>query len=138
MLGKKIYGMKWHRMMSLINFFMDLIIVLLSIFMTWDDIRPTLEKEHVSTRPGANHIPMRRQAQKYIDDDGYLRYSNTDYLVHRHVAYKYLYKKGNYPKPFGAYVVHHKDLNKRNNHHSNLEILTKEEHAQRHPHLQKE
>ena len=52
---------------------------------------------------------------KYTDKDGYLRGSieHTD-LVHRQLAYKYIYLKNRdiYPKKFSEYQVHHINKNK--------------------------
>ena len=66
----------------------------------------------------------------YIDDRGY---EHSD-LVSRQLAYKYIYRKNRhkYPLRFSEYVVHHIDGNKRNNHISNLMVLTPEEHAKIH------
>ena len=70
-----------------------------------------------------------------IDQKGYARkkpeHSN---LIHRQNAYKYIYllNRKDYPLPFSKYVVHHKDRNKRNNHSSNLQIMTHEEHDKIH------
>lgn len=69
-----------------------------------------------------------------VDSKGYVR-THKDKLFHRQVAYHeiYLPKRHKYPLPFGKYVVHHIDKDKWNNVASNLEILTPEEHATRHP-----
>lgn len=70
----------------------------------------------------------------FIDKKGYPRYRKNGKLVHRSMAYKYIYLKnmGKYPLPFRKYIVHHKDGNKRNYHSSNLEILTPTEHRTTH------
>ena len=72
--------------------------------------------------------------KKYLDDKGYLKFRNSDRLVHRWVAHKYIYKPNRhlYPKPFSSYIVHHKDGNKLNNDVSNLEILSKPDHEETH------
>ncbi len=70
----------------------------------------------------------------YIDDDGYERFVHTDVLVHRYIAYHLIYlpNEERYSLGFSEYEVHHKDLDKRNNDASNLEILTKKEHERIH------
>ena len=70
-----------------------------------------------------------------IDKRGYVR-NGYGRLVHRDIAYHYLYKEGYkngiYSQRFGSYDIHHIDRNKRNNHPSNLQILTREEHREVH------
>lgn len=70
----------------------------------------------------------------YLDRKGYLRYKSNRKLVHRDMAYKYIYQKNkeDYTLPFSKYVVHHKDGNKKNYHSSNLEIMTPAEHRKEH------
>lgn len=69
----------------------------------------------------------------FIDDYGYERFEdNPDRLVHRYVAYHYLYDPNEYEFRFGDYVIHHKDGNKLNNHPNNLMILTPDEHSEIH------
>ena len=71
----------------------------------------------------------------YIDDKGYLRYKGSNYLVHRDVAYEEIYRlntEEEYPLPFREYQVHHIDGNKLNNDYNNLEILTRDEHMEKH------
>ncbi len=55
-------------------------------------------------------------------------------LVHKQVAYReiYLKNKAKYPLPFSKYLVHHIDGDKQNNHVSNLQIVTREEHEKIH------
>ena len=64
----------------------------------------------------------------YTDEYGYRRFRDSDKLVHRWVAYKYLYDPDHYSYPFSYYQIHHIDSNKMNNHMDNLEILTPDEH----------
>ena len=66
-----------------------------------------------------------------IDGRGYER-DGYGKLIHRKVAYKYLYNYPEYPERFGSYDVHHRDRNKRNNSPENLKILTREEHKAEH------
>ena len=63
----------------------------------------------------------------YIDERGYER-DGYNKLIHRKVAWKYLYDFNKHPQRFGSYDIHHIDENKLNNHPSNLQILTREEH----------
>lgn len=73
-----------------------------------------------------------KQNKTYIDDNGYKRYYDTKRLVHRSVAYHYIYDPNEYQFCFGDYVIHHIDHNKLNNHSNNLMILTSEEHSKIH------
>jgi len=70
-----------------------------------------------------------------IDKRGYAR-NGYGRLVHRDIAYHHLYKEGYqngiYTQRFGSYDIHHIDRNKLNNHPSNLQILTREEHREIH------
>ena len=63
----------------------------------------------------------------YIDKNGYLRYSDSNYLVHRRVKEKELgrrLEKGE--------IVHHIDGNRRDNRPENLKVLTAKEHYKLH------
>lgn len=73
----------------------------------------------------------KKQNTIHIDSRGYER-DGYGTLVHRKVAYRYLFKGWGDRGPFGNFDVHHKDGNKRNNHPDNLEILTREEHDKKH------
>ena len=75
---------------------------------------------------------MKYERKTYIDNKGYARYIKTDRLVHRDVAYKYIYNSMKYPLRFSDYQIHHKDGNKLNNHPSNLELVTRKEHEENH------
>lgn len=78
-----------------------------------------------------NHI--KKLGELNEDTRGYYR-NGYGRLVHRIVAYKYLYSYPFHSLRFGEYDVHHKDGNKKNNLPSNLEILTREEHKELHGH----
>jgi len=68
-----------------------------------------------------------------VDPRGYLR-DGFGRLVHRRVAFKYLYNIRTHPNRFGTYDVHHIDRNKLNNAVNNLQILTREQHIAIHGH----
>ena len=70
------------------------------------------------------HVP----SKTYIDEDGYLRFKDSDIPVHRWVAEK---KLGRELRP--GEVVHHKDRDKLNNDPSNLWVFgSQEEHDRVH------
>jgi len=68
----------------------------------------------------------------YIDKDGYLRFKNNNQLVHRYIAYKYVYKKMKLPLNFSKYQIHHKDWNKLHNSSDNLEPIEGKIHQKLH------
>jgi len=72
-------------------------------------------------------------ANTYHDEKGYLR-DSYGRLIHRQIAYQQIYCKNRekYSKPFGEYVVHHIDENKKNNDVSNLLIMFPEDHKKIH------
>ncbi len=69
----------------------------------------------------------------YIDN-GYLRYKDSNELIHRWVAKKefYLKDRKKYPLDWNEYIVHHEDGDKLNNKPENLKILLKKEHEKVH------
>ena len=74
------------------------------------------------------------KGKTHTDEYGYLRWNHNKKLVHRDVAYKYVYLENmeEYPMPMGKYQVHHKDGNKKNNAPENLALFTGEEHMTEH------
>ena len=73
----------------------------------------------------------KKSTLRYVDSRGYER-DGYHKLIHRKIAYKFLYSYPEYPLRFGSYDVHHRDRNKRNNSPDNLKILTRKEHKAEH------
>ena len=71
---------------------------------------------------------LKKKEGCYIDHRGYYRYSNSDRLVHRHIAAKYVVKR----KLRFNEVVHHKNGNKLDNRPSNLQVMTQGAHHRLH------
>ena len=69
------------------------------------------------------------QRKTYLDANGYWRFKDSNILVHRYVARKYLGRR----LKFGE-VVHHQDGNKWNNRPYNLHVCTQAEHEGIHMH----
>ena len=70
---------------------------------------------------------MRYVPKKYVDENGYLRFRDSNKLVHRWAAEKKLGR----PLQKGE-VVHHINGNKQDNSPENLEIITAREHYKKH------
>tara|TARA_B110000438_G_scaffold72185_1_gene72298 strand:+ start:1730 stop:2101 length:372 start_codon:yes stop_codon:yes gene_type:complete len=67
----------------------------------------------------------------YIDDNGYLRYTDSNKLVHRHIAERDILKR----KLRRGEVVHHRNRNKRDNRKYNLQVFRNQaEHDAQHRH----
>jgi len=82
-----------------------------------------------------SYIPKEQRRKTYEDKRSYIRYKDNRRLVHREIAYEFIYcMQGyeEYPLRFKEYDVHHIDGNKRNNSPDNLQILTREEHKEKH------
>jgi len=68
------------------------------------------------------------QRGQYIDGNGYARYSNSNKLVHRHVAEKYILGR----KLLPGEDVHHKNRNKLDNRSNNLQVKHHDDHMLHH------
>ena len=77
---------------------------------------------------------MFKEKKTFIDKKDYFRFKDSEKLVHRWVAYKYIYKSNQqkYPLKFSEYQIHYINGNKLNNNISNLKILTLEEPEYKH------
>jgi HNH endonuclease len=68
------------------------------------------------------------QRGQYIDENGYARYSDTNKIVHRHVAEKYIVGR----KLLPSEDVHHKNRNKLDNRIENLQVKDHDDHMLHH------
>ena len=73
------------------------------------------------------NVKYSRKGQ-YIDERGYARFKDTNKLVHRHVAEKYIVHR----KLLTTEDVHHKNRNKLDNRIQNLEVVNHEDHMFNH------
>ena len=65
---------------------------------------------------------MPKLKQTYIDTNGYLRFEDSNKLVHRWVAEKTIGRR-----LYSNEVVHHRDGNKLNNNRSNLQVFSSQD-----------
>lgn len=92
----------------------------------WDFSQRYIKKKRIELE-----IHINKVNERTIDDKGYYR-DGYQKLIHRQVAYNYIYSYPEYPHRFGEYDVHHIDRNKLNNSVNNLQILTREQHIKIH------
>jgi hypothetical protein len=80
------------------------------------------------------------EEQTFQDHKGYLRWKDSNRLVHRTIAYKQIYLKNEekYPLDFKDYQIHHKDQDKTNNRVENLELKERKAHEEEHKFIRRE
>ena len=101
---------------------------------------PKMGSKWVADKLNRNYLAIQKLAQKlgvhpnnsylYTSKEGYLvdcKDRNNRVQVHRKVMEKHLGRKLHSHE-----IVHHKDGNKKNNHYSNLEIMTRSDHMNHH------
>lgn len=76
-----------------------------------------------AVKPAPKVLATNKETKIYLDPKGYLRFKDSDILVHRYVASKHLGRRLRFDE-----VVHHRDGNKRNNRPDNLYVCTQTEH----------
>jgi hypothetical protein len=77
---------------------------------------------------GINPYGTLEERGQYIDENGYARYNDTNKLVHRHVAEKYILHRKLLPDE----DVHHRNRNKLDNRIENLEVKNHDDHMLHH------
>ncbi|MDD3003271.1 MAG: HNH endonuclease signature motif containing protein [Patescibacteria group bacterium] len=76
-----------------------------------------------AVKPAPKALAANKETKTYLDPKGYLRFKDSNILVHRYVASKHLGRRLRFDE-----VVHHRDGNKRNNRPDNLYVCTQTEH----------
>jgi hypothetical protein len=97
----------------------------LSIYCAYRVIRAGWQRQ--KHEKSYTEIP-KRDSRTYIDPNGYRRYSDSDRLVHRHIAEIYVVRR----KLKDDEVVHHVNGNKLDNRAKNLRVMTWKEHRDLH------
>jgi len=109
-------------MLEIVVFVVVIIIVLILLCLNQRNQYPTEQHTEIKQMSPSNTT--------YTDSHGYLRYVDTDCLVHRDVAFQNHLARSDIK--FSKCDVHHKDGNKLNNDPNNLEVLKPDEHLEKH------
>lgn len=88
---------------------------------------PNFNKSRINYDVFSDRAIKEKKRKTYLDNNGYLRFKDSNILVHRYVAGKNLGRKLRFYE-----VVHHQDGDKLNNQPYNLYVCTQIEHESIH------